>query len=68
MRLSGSGAEGSKGTNSVLMCVDARPRPYPVEAILPCQRLQERPIIAVVRESIAYSSKGQIPASYQCMG
>ena len=58
-RLSGSSAEGSKGADPVLMYVDARPRPYLVWGLVPpiphCQRLQERPIIAVVRESIAYS-------------
>ena len=53
--------EGSEGTHPVPMYVDARPRTYLVEAksrlhTVSDQRLQERPIITVVRESIAYSS------------
>ena len=43
--------------DSVLMYVDARPKPYLDEApIPPHQRLLERPIIAVIRELIAYST------------
>ena len=47
------GPEGGKDTDPVLMHVDARPRPYLVQTHTPTrQRLQEHPIVAVVRESI----------------